>query len=339
MRSATYPSMEAAQTASAEHRKDQISMTSRKRRLAYGMGAAVAAAAAFGTMASTIASATSGGTLAGITVPPITTGPPATLVASLEGRNEVTAGSPQGQALELIGIQGNTLSYSISWRGIGTPTEADIHAGGRGVDGPVVVTLFTTPQRDVTFASGTVTLTDPTVAAALQSNPGSFYADVHTSKFPAGAVRGQLHLLDHPVSMSGVAAVQESVVHGSQIYACTRQGDGSFAFTQHDVDAHLTDDIHHTFVQPDAGPPQWRAPDGSAVSGKVAAKNSNGDGNIAELNLDATQIGTPSGLLGDAVEVLRLNTVGGVAPAGVCDPAATPIVNVPYQADYVFING
>jgi hypothetical protein len=330
--------MEAAQTASARHRKDQNSMTSRKRRLAYGMGAAVAAAATFSTLANTTASATSGGTLAGITVPPITTGPPATVIASLERRNQVTAGAPQGQALELIGIQDNTLSYSISWRGIGTPTEADIHAGGRGADGPVVVTLFTTPQR-ATFASGTVTLTDPTVVAALHSNPGSFYADVHTSKFPDGAVRGQLHLLDHPVSTSGVAALQESVVHGSQIYACTRQGDGSFAFTQHDVDAHLTDDIHHTFVQPDAGPPQWQAPDGSAVSGKVAARNSNGDGNIAELNLDATQIGTPSGLLGDVVEVLRLNTVGGVAPAGVCDPVATPIVNVPYQADYVFING
>jgi hypothetical protein len=31
--------------------------------------------------------------------------------------------------------------------------------------------------------------------------------------------------------------------------------------------------------------------------------------------------------------------VGGLAPTGTCDPQATPIVNVPYQADYVFING
>jgi Protein of unknown function (DUF3455) len=92
-------------------------------------------------------------------------------------------------------------------------------------------------------------------------------------------------------------------------------------------------------VQPDAGPPQWQAPDGTAVAGKVVDRNDNGDGNIAELNLDATQIGKSTGLLGDVVEVLRLNTVGGVAPAGVCDPQATPIVSVPYQADYVFING
>jgi Protein of unknown function (DUF3455) len=92
-------------------------------------------------------------------------------------------------------------------------------------------------------------------------------------------------------------------------------------------------------VQPVAGPPQWQAPDGSAVTGTVVTKNGNGAGNIAELNLDATQIGTSTGLLAHVVEVLRLNTLGGVAPTGTCDPQATPIVNVPYQADYVFING
>ena len=154
-------------------------------------------------------------------MPGDSTAAPATLVASLEGRNEVTPGAAHGQALELIGIQGNTLSYSVSWRGIGTPTEADIHAGGRGVDGPVVVPLFTTPRPADGFASGTVTVTDPTVLDALRCNPGGFYTDLHTTKFPAGAVRAQFHLLNHPVATSGVAALQESVVLGSQIYACT----------------------------------------------------------------------------------------------------------------------
>ena len=314
--------------------------SSMKRRLARGIGAALAAAAASATLSISAASANSDRpSLAGITVPGSATGAPAVLVASLEGRNEATAGATAGQALELIGLQGNTLSYSVTWRGIGTPTEAHIHAGVRGVDGPVVVPLFTTPRQADGFASGTVTVTDSTLLAALRSNPGGFYTDLHTTKFPAGAARGQLHLLNHAVSTSGVAALQESVALGSQIYACTAQPDGSFAFTQDNVDAHLTDDIHHTFVQPVAGPPQWQAPDGSAVTGTVATKNTNGAGNIAELNLDGTQIGTSTGLLAHAVEVLRLNTLGGVAPAGSCDPTATPTVHVPYQADYVFING
>jgi hypothetical protein len=62
------------------------------------------------------------------------------------------------------------------------------------------------------------------------------------------------------------------------------------------------------------------------VTGTVFTKNANGAGNIAELNLDATQIGNSTGLLAHAVEVLRLNTLGGVAAAGTCDPQATPIV-------------
>ena len=296
-------------------------ISSTKRRLARGIGAGLAAVAAFGTLGVSAASASSGpAPLAGITVPGDPTAAPATLVASLEGRNEVTAGAAAGQALELIGLQGNTLSYSVTWRGLGTPTEADIHAGVRGADGPVVVPLFTTPPSADGFASGSVTVTDPTLLAALRSDPGSFYTDLHTTKFPGGAVRAQLHLLNHPVATSGAAALQESVALGSQIYACTAQPDGSFAFTQHDVDAHLTDDIHHTFVRPLAGTPQWQAPDGSAVTGKVVTKNANGAGNIAELNLDATQIGTSTGLLAHAVEVLRLNTAGGVAPARALPP-------------------
>jgi CHRD domain/Protein of unknown function (DUF3455) len=310
------------------------------RRLARGIGAALAASAVSATLAISAASANSQATPpAGVTVPGDPTAAPATLIASLEGRNEATGGDPDGQALELIGIRGNTLSYSVSWRGIATPTEAAIHAAGRGVDGPVVVPLFTTSRPSGSFASGSVTVTDPTVLAALSSNPNGFYTDLRTNEFPNGAVRAQLHQLSHAVSTTGVAAVQESVVFGSQIYACTVQLDGSFAFTQNNVDAHLTGGIHHTFVQPAAGPPQWQAADGSAVTGKVVSKNANGAGNIAELDLGATQIGKSSGLLSNAVEVLRLNTVGGVAPTGTCDPQTTPIVGIPYQADYVFING
>jgi hypothetical protein len=314
--------------------------SSTKRRLAWRIGTVLAAAAACGTFGISAASADSGMMpSAGIAVPGDTAGAPAVLVASLEGRNEVAGGAPAGQALELIGLQGSTLSYSVSWRGIGTPTEATIRAGVRGADGPVVVPLFTTPGPAGGFASGTVTVTDPALQAALRTSPGSFYADLRTTAFPGGAARAQLHLLTHAVATSGVAAVQESVLRGSQIYACTAQSGGSFAFTQFGVDAHLGGGIHHTFVQPAAGPPQWQAPDGSAVTGTVVTKNDNGAGNIAELNLDATQTGAPTGLLAHVVEVLRLNTLGGAAPAGSCDPQATPIVNVPYQADYVFING
>ena len=278
-------------------------------------------------------------TPAGITVPGDSTGAPATLVASLEGRNEVTAGAPQAQALELIGIQGNTLSYSVSWRGIGTPTEADIHAGGRGVDGPVVVPLFTTPRQGGGFASGTVTVTDPTLLDALRSTR---VASTPTCTPPSSPTARRGPSSTCSTTRSAPAAWPRCRSRWSSAARSTpaprrptaRSRSPNTTSTRTSPAASTTPSC-----EPLAGTPQWQAPDGSAVSGKLVTKNANGAGNIAELNLDATQIGTSTGLLAHAVEVLRLNTVGGVAPTGTCDPQATPIVNVPYQADYLFING
>ena len=166
-------------------------ISSTKRRLARGIGAGLAAVAAFGTLGISAASASSGpAPLAGITVPGDATAAPVTLVASLEGRNEVTTGTTAGQALELIGLQGSTLSYSVTWRGIGTPTEADIHAGVRGVDGPVVVPLFTTPPPAGDFASGTVTVTDATLLAALPGTviPANGVTSLFADAAPAASV-------------------------------------------------------------------------------------------------------------------------------------------------------
>ena len=59
---------------------------------------------------------------------------------------------------------------------------------------------------------------------------------------------------------------------------------------------------------------------------------SGGSGNIAWLLLQA--VATTDGRLGRTTYVQRLNTSGGVAPAGTCTPGAT--IAVPYTADYFF---
>lgn len=267
------------------------------------------------------------------------------LVASLEGRNEVPVagkppvGDPHGQAVEVIRVRGDKLSYAVRWRGIGEPTEAHLHIGVRGVNGAVAVPLFTTPRPQGTdWATGTVTVTDSRLLEALSENPGGVYANLHTSRFPGGALRGQLHRLDHAVALRRDAVFQASVVHGVQIYACTRQSDDGYAFAQDNVAALLEGGIRHSFVRAQVGPPQWRAVDGSAVTGTVLSKTPDAAGNVPELDLRATQSGARRGLLSRAEEILRLNTVGGAAPTGSCDPAAAPTLAVPYQADYVFVN-
>ena len=64
-----------------------------------------------------------------------------------------------------------------------------IHRGATGVAGPVVVPLAT-PAADGT-ARGCAPAARPLVAAMLAS-PATYYLNVHTAEFQAGAIRGQL---------------------------------------------------------------------------------------------------------------------------------------------------
>ena len=127
--------------------------------------------------------------------------------------------------------------------------------------------------------TGTVRVDDPTLLAALRSDPQWLLHRVAHEPLPPVARCGPSStLLNHAVSTSGLGALQESVVFGSQIYACTLQADGSFAFT-HATSTPTSPEASTTAsFSPLAGPPQWQAPDGSAVTGKVVSKNANGAG-------------------------------------------------------------
>ena len=273
------------------------------------------------------------------------TGTGVTLLAtSLRGANEVpvpggpAVGDKDGAALEFIKIDGDRVSVAVTWRGTGRPTALHIHQGAKGTNGDVRIDfsglLKHSRRHSVT---GTVKVEDPALLDALKNDPGSFYANLHTAEFPGGAVRGRLHELtvaafDFRDALDNFRA---SVIKGRQIYECKPTDAGGYAYAQRDVNALLGGGIHHSFVAPNSGTPQWVAPDGSAVTGSVLSRTPNGDGNIPELDLKATPSGSHHGLLAGTTEILRLNTVGGVAPTGSCEPGT--VVGVPYRADYVFL--
>jgi hypothetical protein len=91
--------------------------------------------------------------------------------------------------------------------------------------------------------------------------------------------------------------------------------------------AELQRGIHH-----DAGP-VWQAPDGSAVKGTVVSSTPR-DGTIAELTLSAQSIGDAKGTLSGITTIRRVNTGGGLAPTGTCQPGQ--VAEVPYTATYIF---
>ena len=83
--------------------------------------------------------------------------------------------------------------------------------------------------------------------------------------------------------------------------------------------------------------PHWQAADGSRIKGTV---NSRADAPVAGAIpwlLITTQSVGPTGLFSKVTSIQRVNTMGGVAPAGGCDRGTVGTASrVPYTADYLF---
>ena len=128
----------------------------------------------------------------------------AVLFAQLSGRNEISmagergAGDPDGFGSASFTFDGDQLCFGITVANLDTPVMAHIHKGARNENGPVVIGLTQPAPGDPGASSGCVALDNPDLVAAaaeIQANPRGFYANVHTTAFTAGAVRGQLKSL------------------------------------------------------------------------------------------------------------------------------------------------
>jgi hypothetical protein len=111
----------------------------------------------------------------------------------LSGTNEVpTNPTPAtGNAVVVLNNAGTQLAYTVTYSGlVGTLTASHIHKAAAGVNGGVVFG-FTPPVGTTsgTF-SGTITVTPANVA---DLNAGLYYVNVHSSVYPGGELRGQLH--------------------------------------------------------------------------------------------------------------------------------------------------
>jgi hypothetical protein len=114
------------------------------------------------------------------------------LTATLKGSNEVQPADPDGTGTATFRLYRGSglICYQISVKDITLPaTAAHIHEGAAGVNGNIVVPL--TPPDASGMAAGCATSTR-TLVRAILDNPSGYYANVHTTDFPAGAIRGQL---------------------------------------------------------------------------------------------------------------------------------------------------
>jgi len=86
-----------------------------------------------------------------------------------------------------------TVCLTVTWANVdGTVFAGHIHRGAAGTAGPIVVPLFSGSFTGTDAASGCVENVNAALIKEIRQDPSAFYVNVHSSVFPAGAVRGQL---------------------------------------------------------------------------------------------------------------------------------------------------
>lgn len=135
-----------------------------------------------------------------IALPASGTAPPGqAFFAKLDGAHEVGPGTNDldgygtfsGGLATVSGVPKLCAGFAVFK--IGTVTGAHIHKAPVGQSGSIVVNL--TPASGTPGNPGAfhkcVTITT-TLFNQIKASPGAYYANVHTSAFPNGAIRGQL---------------------------------------------------------------------------------------------------------------------------------------------------
>jgi hypothetical protein len=112
-----------------------------------------------------------------------------TFTVSMTGKAETPKGDPDGKGTAKVTLNTSTgrVCFNLTWSRIGNPVAAHIHKGKKGVAGPVVIPFFGGAPKH----TGCVKASKSLVAKIVKS-PASYYVNVHTQAFPAGALRAQL---------------------------------------------------------------------------------------------------------------------------------------------------
>jgi hypothetical protein len=127
---------------------------------------------------------------------------------------------------------------------------------------------------------------------------------------------------------------------GVQVYECRpkadRAGEYGWAFVAPEAD--LFDGNGRKIGTHYAGP-HWEATDGSKIVGRVKDSAAAPRADAIPWLLLTTKSVASRGSFSETTSIQRVNTVGGLAPAGGCSqPSAGTTARVPYIADYYFLS-
>jgi CHRD domain len=113
--------------------------------------------------------------------------------ATMRGSSESPKGPASANGTFTVEFRNGQACYRMSVRGLGaTPVAAHIHKGGSGTNGGIVIDLKPSFKGTSPRVSQKCVSAKASVVSAIRRNPSGYYANVHTSKNPGGAARGQL---------------------------------------------------------------------------------------------------------------------------------------------------
>ena len=113
--------------------------------------------------------------------------------ATMRGSSESPKGPAKARGTFTVQFRNGQACYRMSVSGLGArPVAAHIHKGGAGVNGPIVIDLKPTFRGTSPRVSQKCVPAKASIVSAIRRNPSGYYANVHTTKNPGGAARGQL---------------------------------------------------------------------------------------------------------------------------------------------------
>ena len=122
------------------------------------------------------------------------------LHAKLSAKNETTGSTSTAKGHTLIKVRNDgriEFKTHILNKSGETFASGHIHEAPAGSAGSVVVPLFVAPTPSTSARHikqrGVATASAGTTGSDLCQNPSAYYVNYHTTAFPAGAIRGQLH--------------------------------------------------------------------------------------------------------------------------------------------------
>jgi hypothetical protein len=135
---------------------------------------------------------------------------------------------------------------------------------------------------------------------------------------------------------AGAEVVLLAHASGWQIYTCQAGSDDKFSWTFKAPQAELRDHNDQVIGEHTAGP-TWALKDGSAVTGKAAARADSPDSNSIPWLLVNVVNHSGKGLLDNVTNIQRVHSHGGMPPAEGCDRSHRDAeTKSTYTADYYF---